>query len=150
MLLNLMWVVTFQSMDHKHGDLAAKTGSVGTGPDNKWEKLWRLFFFYVPNYFLFIPFLVIQSRDFEPASLCVHVQHASWDIINPVFTSVTSGIRSISNPKWLKSDLLQCDSDVIPCLSWLRWKWVDSSLHTLCSSGYNNTHCLWRSIVYVQ
>lgn len=102
-LLNPTWAVTSQNMDHKHGDFAAKLGTSGaSGPltDNKREKLRRLFFFYVPNYFIFIPLLVIQSRDVGPASLRLHVQHAYWDHRqhNLHFSQF-----SISNSKWWNS-----------------------------------------------
>lgn len=49
--------------------------------DNEPEKLWRLFFFYVPDCFWFV---TRETKDLR--SVASHVQHASWDLRLPGFS----------------------------------------------------------------
>lgn len=103
-LLKLVWAVTFQSTDHKHGYLAAKTGSVGTGPltDNKREKLWRLFFFYVPIYFYLYLYLWYNHGTLDLRLFVYTSNMPPRTITGPLFAWIDSNWISFKTQKWSK------------------------------------------------
>lgn len=118
-----------QSTEHRN--LAATTGSFGT--DDKREKPWRLFL--CTDIFLFF----------------------TYDTITGLWTWVSSSKRPTCLLERHTFRLEPDQSAILKCVeridalgfNGLKWKGVRFD-DILCSSGYNNTHCLWRSIVSVQ